>query len=50
MKIRDFTHVNERFQKWRNEEIGLYRRTLVEEFVPNAQKIVHITMRVSFFE
>jgi len=28
LKIRDFTFVNERFQKWRNEEIGLYRGTL----------------------
>ncbi|RLD78842.1 MAG: hypothetical protein DRJ10_09725 [Bacteroidetes bacterium] len=30
LKIRKFTFVNDRFQKWCNEEIGFYRRTLTK--------------------
>ncbi len=31
LKIREFTVVNDRFQKWRNEEVGHYRQTLIND-------------------
>lgn len=32
LKIKEFTWVNDCFQKERNEEIGLYRQTLNKDF------------------